>query len=493
MLSNTRQPPGADHDRLRNAHATDAHSHGGEPAAWLTTIRPPGRRRRHAPPILLAARTQSGLAGPSASSGCRPQCTAPRHPRRRRSRRDRARTGHRPPRPRPASEVLPAHRRRPGEVRARLRFPGRRGARRTARRRGRRRRFRVRAAAGRRDPRRHRAGGRRDRPRRRRRGGRHRFPPPRLRGDGQRDDRQRQIATIARSAMLDFPTVRRRTWAVSNLLGQHPAVGDHRRRKSLTEHPRPQSPPRTRKGVTMTPPEQSRRCRHRRPTRKSSTRSAPTSTAGTIPAAGAAAERGIVRHLREEERVQWMLNTSQGTRDFRQSSCPRGRGPVDHRLRQHQVLRPLHRRSRRGRISPGHGHLRQARHPRGGEEGLPASPRSIRGRLPDPRGPEEQTSSSDTDTALKEHPEIFHEYFGSSSRRRQQFSALNGRLVRRSSRAGRPRGHPAAGLLPHQHENMGQPERTLIIVDEDAYVHYVEAAPRRSTSRTRTRRSSRSS
>ena len=34
-------------------------------------------------------------------------------------------------------------------------------------------------------------------------------------------------------------------------------------------------------------------------------------------------------------------------------------------------------------------------------------------------------------------------------------------------------------------ENMGQFERTLIIADEGSYVHYIEAAPPPSTTRTR--------
>ena len=77
-----------------------------------------------------------------------------------------------------------------------------------------------------------------------------------------------------------------------------------------------------------------------------------------------------------------------------QADAHLGRRPVGDRLRQHQVLRALHREAGRhlGRPARGHQeHLRQARHPRGGE----AAPRlrrrravRVRGRLPlDPRGP----------------------------------------------------------------------------------------------------------
>ena len=66
----------------------------------------------------------------------------------------------------------------------------------------------------------------------------------------------------------------------------------------------------------------------------------------------------------------------------------------------------------------------------------------------------------DTDTALREQPEMFREYFGSViPPGDNKFSALNRRgVVRRlvHLRAeGRARGHPAAGLLPDQHREHG--------------------------------------
>ena len=48
-----------------------------------------------------------------------------------------------------------------------------------------------------------------------------------------------------------------------------------------------------------------------------------------------------------------------------------------------------------------------------------------------------------------------------------------GRLVRVHP-AWRQRGYPASGVLPHQRGEHGPFERTLIIADEDSYVHYIE-------------------
>ena len=66
----------------------------------------------------------------------------------------------------------------------------------------------------------------------------------------------------------------------------------------------------------------------------------------------------------------------------------------------------------------------------------------------------------DTDTALKEHPELFEEYFGTVyPRGRQQVrfaehGCVVGWLVRLRS-PGRSRRHPAPGLLPYQHGKHG--------------------------------------
>ncbi|GAA2551420.1 Fe-S cluster assembly protein SufB [Pseudonocardia hydrocarbonoxydans] len=85
----------------------------------------------------------------------------------------------------------------------------------------------------------------------------------------------------------------------------------------------------------------------------------------------------------------------------------------------------------------------------------------------------------DTDTALKEHPEMFQEYFGSViPSGDNKFSALNSAVWSGGSFIYVPPGvHvdiPLQAYFRINTENMGQFERTLIIVDEGAYVHYVE-------------------
>ncbi|GGK93086.1 Fe-S cluster assembly protein SufB [Nocardia jinanensis] len=85
----------------------------------------------------------------------------------------------------------------------------------------------------------------------------------------------------------------------------------------------------------------------------------------------------------------------------------------------------------------------------------------------------------DTDTALKEHPELFREYFGTViPAGDNKFSALNTSVWSGGSFIYVPPGvHvdiPLQAYFRINTENMGQFERTLIIVDEDAYVHYVE-------------------
>ena len=85
----------------------------------------------------------------------------------------------------------------------------------------------------------------------------------------------------------------------------------------------------------------------------------------------------------------------------------------------------------------------------------------------------------DTDTALKEQPELFREYFGTViPDGDNKFSALNSAVWSGGSFIYVPPGvHvdiPLQAYFRINTENMGQFERTLIIVDEDAYVHYVE-------------------
>ncbi|WP_018251547.1 Fe-S cluster assembly protein SufB [Salinispora mooreana] len=85
----------------------------------------------------------------------------------------------------------------------------------------------------------------------------------------------------------------------------------------------------------------------------------------------------------------------------------------------------------------------------------------------------------DTDTALKEHEDLFKEYFGTVIPvGDNKFAALNTAVWSGGSFIYVPKGvHveiPLQAYFRINTENMGQFERTLIIVDEGAYVHYVE-------------------
>ncbi|SDR25931.1 Fe-S cluster assembly protein SufB [Thermostaphylospora chromogena] len=85
----------------------------------------------------------------------------------------------------------------------------------------------------------------------------------------------------------------------------------------------------------------------------------------------------------------------------------------------------------------------------------------------------------DTDTGLREHPEIFKEYFGSVIPvGDNKFAALNSAVWSGGSFIYVPPNVtveiPLQAYFRINTENMGQFERTLIIVDENSYVHYVE-------------------
>ncbi|HEY3529032.1 MAG TPA: Fe-S cluster assembly protein SufB [Nocardioides sp.] len=85
----------------------------------------------------------------------------------------------------------------------------------------------------------------------------------------------------------------------------------------------------------------------------------------------------------------------------------------------------------------------------------------------------------DTDSGLREQPEIFQQYFGTVIPvGDNKFAALNTSVWSGGSFIYVPKGvHvdiPLQAYFRINTENMGQFERTLIIVDEDAYVHYVE-------------------
>jgi FeS assembly protein SufB len=85
----------------------------------------------------------------------------------------------------------------------------------------------------------------------------------------------------------------------------------------------------------------------------------------------------------------------------------------------------------------------------------------------------------DTDTGLREHEDIFREYFGTViPPGDNKFAALNTAVWSGGSFIYVPPGVnveiPLQAYFRINTENMGQFERTLIIVDEGAYVHYVE-------------------
>ena len=85
----------------------------------------------------------------------------------------------------------------------------------------------------------------------------------------------------------------------------------------------------------------------------------------------------------------------------------------------------------------------------------------------------------DTDTGLREHEELFREYFGSViPAGDNKFSALNTAVWSGGSFIYVPKGVqveiPLQAYFRINTENMGQFERTLIIADEGSYVHYVE-------------------
>ena len=85
----------------------------------------------------------------------------------------------------------------------------------------------------------------------------------------------------------------------------------------------------------------------------------------------------------------------------------------------------------------------------------------------------------DMDTAVREYPEIVQEYFGTViPKNDNKFASLNSATWSGGSFIYVPPGveveMPLQAYFRINAENMGQFERTLIIVDEGAYCHYVE-------------------
>ena len=84
-----------------------------------------------------------------------------------------------------------------------------------------------------------------------------------------------------------------------------------------------------------------------------------------------------------------------------------------------------------------------------------------------------------TDQGLKEYPEIFRKYFGTIvPAEDNKFSALNAAVWSGGSFVYVPKGVevplPLQAYFRINGENTGQFERTLIVVDEGAKVHYIE-------------------
>src|SRR5207249_5099383 len=85
----------------------------------------------------------------------------------------------------------------------------------------------------------------------------------------------------------------------------------------------------------------------------------------------------------------------------------------------------------------------------------------------------------DMDSGLREHEELVREHFGKTiPPDDNKFAALNSAVWSGGSFIYIPPGvkvdMPLQAYFRINAENMGQFERTLIIVDEGAYVHYVE-------------------
>ena len=94
----------------------------------------------------------------------------------------------------------------------------------------------------------------------------------------------------------------------------------------------------------------------------------------------------------------------------------------------------------------------------------------------------------DTDTALREHPDLFEEYFGTIiPSLDNKFAALNTAVWSGGSFVYIPPGvkvdYPLQAYFRINTQNMGQVERTVILADEGSHVHYVEGctAPTYST------------
>lgn len=85
----------------------------------------------------------------------------------------------------------------------------------------------------------------------------------------------------------------------------------------------------------------------------------------------------------------------------------------------------------------------------------------------------------DTDTALKKHPEIFKKYFNNLVKYDEnKFTALNGAVWSGGTFIYVPKNttidRPLQSYFRINSKNMGQFERTIIIVDDNSHLHYME-------------------
>lgn len=86
---------------------------------------------------------------------------------------------------------------------------------------------------------------------------------------------------------------------------------------------------------------------------------------------------------------------------------------------------------------------------------------------------------TDTDTGLKEYPELFREYFNNLVKfDENKYTALNGAVWSGGTFIYVPKGvkldRPLQSYFRINTKDMGQFERTIIIVDEEAELHYIE-------------------
>ena len=85
----------------------------------------------------------------------------------------------------------------------------------------------------------------------------------------------------------------------------------------------------------------------------------------------------------------------------------------------------------------------------------------------------------DTDSALREHPELFKKYFNKLVKYNEnKYTALNGAVWSGGTFIYIPKNtkldRPLQSYFRINSKNMGQFERTLIIVDDDSELHYIE-------------------